>query len=238
MAERSPTALSDAQALGLFVKRAAKACRHPLASHDLGMQITLQVGAKDGQVFNLDLDLHSADEDSWHGLALQVRPLVFLKDEKLRLTRVMAIVARNSPSLKEPSDEISNKFQTWRSTDLFYSIDGGKLPPEEALPKGQYQVVSVSHGPVAEVGVDVDRLGGTKTGDVEMANTVLYGDLFHFDAGKALQLEEMGTMTRAFYAKAAENRVRQSCYFLRHAVDLIEYGWREGLLPKDGFESN
>jgi hypothetical protein len=74
--------------------------------------------------------------------------MVFLKEEKLRLTRIMSIVGRLAPSLKPASDEISNKFQGWRRTDLFYSIDGGKLPPEEALPKGEYSVTSVSHGPV------------------------------------------------------------------------------------------
>lgn len=238
MVDRSEKPLTDAQALGLFVKRASKACQHPLASKDLNMKITLKVQAEDGQVTNLDLDLHSADEDSWQGLALQVRPLVFLKEEKLRLTRIMSIVGRLAPSLKPASDEISNKFQDWRRTDLFYSLDGGKLPPEEAMPKGEYLVTSVSHGPVQDVRAQVEEFGGRKTGDVEMANTVLYGDLFHFDADKALQLEEMGTMTRAFHAKAAENRVRQSCYFLGHAVRLIEYGWQQELLRKSGFESN
>ncbi|MCU1520444.1 MAG: hypothetical protein JWN19_829, partial [Arthrobacter sp.] len=150
--------------------------------------------------------------------------------EKLRLTRVMSIVGRHSERLAAASDEIKSKFLTWRTTDLFYSVDGGKLPPEEALPKGEYQVVSITQGPVKEVSAAVDQLG-TRTGDAEMADTVLYGDLFHFDADKALRLEEMGTMSRAFYAKAAENRVRQSCYFLRHAVRLIEHGWKEGLLP-------
>jgi hypothetical protein len=231
MADKSPSPLTDAQALALFVKRASKACQHPLASHELSMQITFRVTEQDGQVVNLDLDLHSADEESWQGLALQVRPLVFLKEEKLRLTRVMSIVGRNAESLKVDSNEITNKFLAWRSHDLFYVTDAGKLPPEEALAKAEYEVVSISHGPVKEVTAEVDNVGGIQTGDAEMADIVLYGELFHFDADKALRLEAMGTMTRTLYAKAAENRVRQSCYFLRHAVRLIEYGWSAGLLP-------
>jgi hypothetical protein len=232
MTDSPPTKYSDSQALHLFVRRASRACAHPLAATDLNTQISLKVTEKDGQIVDLDLDLHNADEASWQGLALHVRPLVFLKGEKLKLTRIMALVGRLAPDLKEHSDDISTKFLRWKESVLFYSSVGEKLPPEEALPKGQYQVQQISHGDPAVLGPQFDTLPGRKVTDIEMAETVLYGELFHMDPEKALTLEDLGTMGRAFYAKAAEVRVRQACYFLRGGVHLIEHGWRENLLPR------
>ncbi|MFJ6279664.1 hypothetical protein [Arthrobacter subterraneus] len=186
--------------------------------------------AKDGRVVDLDLDLHNADEESWQGLALQVRPLDFLKDEKLRLTRILGLLGRLAPQLKKDSDGILNSFLRWKSTDQFYSVDLGDVAPEEALPEGESKLERVTWGPVGSHNSGEGEL--SRIGDYEMAMTVLYGDLFHFDPDKALQLQSFGPMVLSWYAKAAENRVRQSTYYLRHAAAVIEIGWRDGLLPE------
>lgn len=45
----------------------------------------------------------------------------------------------------------------------------------------------------------VERDDGGKISDWDMAQAVLHGDMFHFDADKALHLESLGVMTRAMY---------------------------------------
>ena len=108
-----------------------------------------------------------------------------------------------------------NAFMAWRRTAYFYSVDMSKLTPMDALPKGEHKVTAIHSGPPAEIAVMVERDGGDKISDWDMAQAVLYGDLFHFDADKALHLETLGAMTRAMYVKAAEVRCRTSCYYLR-----------------------
>lgn len=120
----------------------------------------------------------------------------------------------------------------WRRTAYFYSVDMSKLTPMDALPKGEHKVTAIHSGPPAEIAAMVERDGGDKISDWDMAQAVLYGDLFHFDADKALHLETLGAMTRAMHVKAAEVRCRTSCYYLRGAVALIDQGWESGLLPR------
>lgn len=225
------TQFTDEQLLSVFVAKADKVLSHPLAVMEKPrMDLNLLVSnSPDKDSFQLDF--LNAPEDSWQSLAYRIRPLIYLQRESLYIPNVMGRIEVLAPKMAEHATQLTRALAAWKTSVFFNKVDLGQLPPGEALPYGEHRVTDVYMGTPQEIEALIESEGGTMIPDYELADKVFYGDLFHHDDDKVLELESLTPLDQQMYAKAAETRARTSCYYIHGAKQLIQAGWDAGLLP-------
>jgi hypothetical protein len=209
-----------------FMSRAEEILDHPLAGTVSTVRLTLKVDTKTGQVVRADLDNNLLDKASWGYLATLLRPLIFLRNDQGSVGRLMNLINRDHPRLRESGlDKIQKGLNDWRTQPIIGVQDLGPIEQAESMPEGS--VTRVWSGPPGTLPDDV--AWSQLTADYKFAALYFNGRLWHADSDKVNAFDKATREIQAVMAKCAEVRTLSAVQWVRHLhqwiLDARAAGW-------------
>lgn len=210
-----------------FMSRAEEILEHPLAGKVSDVTITLRADKATGQVVGADFDPKLQDKNSWGHLATQLRPLIFLTNDDGSVGRLMNLINRDHPPLRQHGlEKLKKGISEWRKQPIIAVQDFGSIEGSEAQPaNGNVGALWSGEPGTQPEGLKLDQF----TPDFELAEVYFYGRMWHADAGKVDQFEQASPGMKALMAKCAEVRTLSAVQWVRYLhqwiVDAREAGW-------------
>jgi hypothetical protein len=171
-------------------------------------------------------------DEEWYPLAMLIRPIMYLEGEPVQLTKVLQLIKREAPDMREAAEAIRLDVSRWRKS-MYYGLQHlGDAAPEDALPTGQHRIEAIHSGPAGAwpESADVDAAIPIIP-DWVLADTYFNGEMFHSDGPKAETIAGSAGFTLSAYKQAAQIRTVHSTPFIRRTLELVQRGRTEGTLP-------
>lgn len=210
-----------------FMSRAEEILEHPLAGKTSDFTVTLKANPETGQVVGADFDTNLQERNSWGHLATMLRPLIFLTNDDGSVGRLMSLIKRDHPRLREHGlEKLQQGIGDWRKQPIIAIQDLGPIDESGAEPvRGNVRSLWSGVTGSQPEGLNIDQL----TPDFELAEIYFYGRMWHADAEKVDQFEQASPGMKALMAKCAEIRTLSAVQWVRYLhqwiVDARAAGW-------------
>lgn len=214
-----------------FQRRADEILMHPLVvagDNKSGPQINITFF--ESRMPRVDLK-HEDESSVWHLMGL-VRPVMYLKDDPVYISRILNLAMAESTELRHDAASIKGDLEKWRKAGYFSIAEShpGVLGGSNA----DFELKNVWVGPQGTLPPPDPALAdAVPKWDYELAEIYMNGRMFHTSDAPAALLDGSPALAIEIYRKATELRSIFCAPFIRRTRELIALGLERGWLVSE-----
>ncbi|MEI3867306.1 hypothetical protein V6S02_09470 [Microbacterium sp. CCNWLW134] len=186
-----------------FMERAERIAGNPLAGQDAQFTVRMRKDIQTGEISATGFDPRVLPEDDWLAMAARMRPIIFLEDDPVSLSKLTAQIEREHVALRGRLKQARQRLSAWKRHAFVYLGNFEVAPPGLVAGEERSQQVRIGPPGRSPSGIATEGLAT----DFDYANTYLNAMVWHSDTNKSMEYQAASEFMKKQYRKCAEIRV-------------------------------